>query len=73
MARMKIESGESIERLIEDLEEPVEAREFRMNIKVDNFTEYGNALLRDLEEYAQQAEGWNIAPDNHEGIWSFFR
>lgn len=68
MARMKIESGESIESLIKDLEEPVEAKEFRMDLKVDNFAEYGNALLKDLEKYAEKAEGWNIAPDNYEGI-----
>jgi len=68
MARMKIESGENIEDLIKDLEEPVEAREFRMNLTTDNFVEYGNTLLKDLELYAQNAEGWNIAPDNYEGI-----
>jgi len=72
MARMKIENGESIENLIKDLEEPVEAREFRMDLKVDDFVEYGNALLRDLKAYAQKTDGWNIAPDNYEGIRVYF-
>ena len=68
MARMKIYENKGIETLIENLAEPAEAKEFRMNLLVEDFSEYGHSILKDLEAYAQQSEDWEIAPDNYEGI-----
>ena len=60
--------GKTLNSLIEKLEEPVESAEIRIPITVQNFREYGNGIIEDLLDYAQKHDGWNIAPDNHEGI-----
>lgn len=68
MAKMKLYEDREIGSLIENLAEPAEAEEFRMNLLVDNFSDYGQNILRELEIYAERSEGWQIAPDNHEGL-----
>jgi len=68
MARLKLEENKAIESLIEDLAEPAEGKEFRLNILVENFKEYGNTVISDLQQYASKEPGWKVAPDNHEGI-----
>ncbi len=60
--------GYTLESLIATLKEPEESVEFRMNILVDDFKTYGQKVIADLTEYAGGKEGWQIAPDNHEGI-----
>lgn len=67
MAKLKLQGNNSIDSLIDKLAEPSEGREFRMNIMLENFKDYGMKILSDLEEYIKEA-GWNIAPDNYEGI-----
>ncbi len=66
MAQLKRE-GRSLLSLIDDLEEPVESTEIRMNLCADNFAGYGAQVIDDLFAYAEAAE-WEIAPDNHEGV-----
>lgn len=68
MARMKQKGEGSIDQLIADLAEPAEGKEFRMNILVENFKEYGNQIINALTQYATEQPGWMVAPDNHEGI-----
>lgn len=60
--------GKTLESLIEKLAEPIESIEQRIKINVSDFREYGNKVIADLFKYAQTQQGWNIAPDNHEGI-----
>ncbi len=67
LARGKAE-GYTLESLIASLEEPAESVEFRMNILVEDFKSYGQQVIDDLTTYAAAQPGWNIAPDNHEGI-----
>ncbi|MEG2521081.1 MAG: phosphomannomutase/phosphoglucomutase [Christensenellaceae bacterium] len=67
VARLK-KQGHTISDLIADLAEPKESVEFRLNIKQDDFKAYGNAMIADLEEYANTQPNFLIAPDNHEGI-----
>ncbi|MEG2203449.1 MAG: phosphomannomutase/phosphoglucomutase, partial [Christensenellaceae bacterium] len=67
VARLK-KQGHTISDLIADLAEPKESVEFRLNIKQDDFKAYGNAMIADLEEYANNQPNFLIAPDNHEGI-----
>jgi uncharacterized protein YicC (UPF0701 family) len=64
----RVQEGKALENLIDDLAEPVERMEFRMNISEENFREYGSTILSDLEGYAKRQDGWNMAPDNYEGI-----
>lgn len=65
---MKIYENKDIGSLIENLAEPAEAKEFRMNILVEDYSQYGQAILQDLEDHAKRSAGWQIAPDNYEGI-----
>jgi len=68
MARMKIYENKDISSLIENLAEPAEAKEFRMNLLVEDYSKYGQAILRDLEDHGKKSAGWQLAPDNYEGI-----
>ena len=60
--------GYTLESIIADLKEPKESVEFRMNILLDDFKEYGLKVINDLTLYASEQEGWDIAPSNYEGI-----
>lgn len=67
LARGKKE-GYTLDSLIADLAEPVESKEFRLNIIPEEFKPYGQEVLDKLQAYAVEKEGWSIAPDNYEGI-----
>lgn len=67
LARGKKE-GYTLESLIADLAEPVESKEFRLNIIPEDFKRYGQEVLEKLQTYAAEKAGWSIAPDNYEGI-----
>ena len=60
--------GYKLESLIETLEEPVESEEFRMTILLEDFKDYGKAVLSDLEEFAKAKEGFEVVPNNYEGV-----
>ena len=67
LARAKKE-GYTLESLIADLEEPEESVEFRMNILVDDFKTYGQAVIDELTAYAVKQAGWSLADSNYEGV-----
>jgi len=67
LANLKKE-GRELRELVADLKEPMEAKEFRMNIVGDDFHAYGETVLEKLTAEAEAHEGWVIAPDNREGI-----
>ncbi len=67
LARGKKE-GYTLEALIETLEEPAESAEFRMNILLEDFKQYGAEVIEALKAYAMGREGWSVAPDNYEGV-----
>jgi len=67
LARSKKE-GYTLESLISSLEEPVESKEFRMNILVDYFQVYGQRVIDDLAAYAEKQDGWSLTPSNYEGV-----
>lgn len=67
MAAMRKE-GKHIDQLIENLEEPAESKEYRMNLLLDDFKDYGMNVIKELEQYAATVEGWSIEPKNYEGI-----
>jgi phosphomannomutase len=60
--------GETLESLLEPLAEPAEAVELRLPIQEENFKECGERVVAGLEAYAQKQPGWQIAPDNREGM-----
>ena len=61
-------NGYKLESLIDTLEEPKESVEFRMNIRVEDFKAYGQAVIDDLTAYAASRPGWSPAPSNYEGV-----
>ena len=67
LARGKKE-GYTLESLIASLEEPAESVEFRMNIALEDFKEYGQKVIDDLTAYAANQSGWSLAPSNYEGV-----
>ena len=67
MAQLKKE-GKTIDELIAKLEEPAEAKEFRMNISCEDFKTYGTDVIEKLGEYAKTQKGWTVEPKNYEGI-----
>lgn len=67
MAKLNLE-GKKLESLIEDLKVPVESYEYRLNIKSENFKDYGAIIIYGVEKYVETIEGWSIVPNNYEGI-----
>ncbi len=65
-ARLR-KQGRTLADMLEGMGEPAEAAELRFKITGENFGDYGRAVVADLLDYAAQ-EGWQIAPDNHEGV-----
>lgn len=66
MAQLRKE-GKTLLSLIDDLAEPAESVEVRMNLLDEDFAFCGKQILADLTAHAE-AEGWALAPDNHEGV-----
>jgi len=62
------EKNQTIDTLISKLQEPKESKEFRLNIFSNNFKEYGEEVISELNEYAMVKKGWIVASDNYEGI-----
>jgi len=67
LARGKKE-GYTLASLIDTLAEPKESVEFRMNILLDDFKEYGQKVLDELHDYASKKQGWTLAENNFEGV-----
>ena len=67
MAQMSAR-GKKLESLINTLEEPAEAAEYRFKIKAENFKDYGNAVIDKFFRYAAEQPEFSVAPDNYEGL-----
>ncbi len=67
LARGKKE-GYCLESLLDGLEEPAESVEFRMNILLEDFKDYGQQIIDALTAYALTQPGWSLAPSNYEGV-----
>lgn len=65
--RLKRE-GKTLSSLLEGLQEPVESVELRLNIQAEDFRSAGIKVIDAVMDYASEAEGWTIAPDNREGV-----
>lgn len=59
--------GKSLDDLIASLQEPVESKELRFQIKVPDFKSFGTQLLSSVESYAA-SQGWQVADDSREGV-----
>lgn len=59
--------GKDIGYLIQDLKEQYEAREYRMNIMLEDFRPYGENVLKVFEERARE-KGYEVASNSYEGV-----
>ena len=39
-----------------------------MNILLDDFKTYGQKVIDELTAYAKQKDGWDLVPNNYEGV-----
>lgn len=60
--------GKTLESLIEDLVEPLEAQEMRIKILASNFKEYGNKVISEIEQLMDSSEIFEKAQDSYEGV-----
>ncbi|MBQ2306976.1 MAG: phosphomannomutase/phosphoglucomutase, partial [Clostridia bacterium] len=60
--------GRHIDELIDKLEEPAEAVEFRLNIADNDFKTYGQGVIDALGEYVKTQAGWAPEEVNYEGL-----
>ncbi len=72
MAKLELEKNQTIHQLISTLEEPIEEKEFRMNILVEDFKSYGEKIIADLADFVQKDPQMIMAPNNYEGIRALF-
>lgn len=61
------QQGNRLDALISGLKKPFECREYRMNIRGEDFAPYGRQVLEAFEKRAKQA-GYAVAPDSCEGV-----
>ncbi len=65
---IELAKGTDIEKLLAPLKMPAREAEYRFNIKVAEFKNYGENVISALEEFAKGREDFIIADDNREGI-----
>lgn len=64
--------GKKLDSLISELKDPKEATELRFKINTEDFKSYGNKVIDELSEYANNNPVWRVADDNREGLRIFF-
>ena len=62
------QQGKRLGSMIEDLKEPAESAEIRLNITEKEFRAVGEKTIALVTEHATTDPDWHIAPDNREGI-----
>ncbi len=65
LADLRLENKD-LSDLIKELPRPLESQEIRVNIKTEDFVNYGQKLIEELENNLY--EGWVKVPENYEGI-----
>ena len=60
--------GESLGSLIASLREPAESTELRLSITAPDFRAAGEEAIRRVLAFADENDGWRVAPDNREGV-----
>lgn len=60
--------GKTLNSIIENMRQPIEAAELRMDIKNADFKVYGQSVIDAIEAYAAAHEDWILADDSREGV-----
>lgn len=67
LAKLRRE-GKTLNSLLADLEQPIEAKELRYIIGLEDFRDYGEKVIADLETYVKGFDFITPADDNREGF-----
>ena len=60
--------GLTLSSLIDELSEPIESVEIRMNIKDEDFRAAGQSIIETVLNQTLEDPEWHLAPDNREGV-----
>nr|MCR4748156.1 phosphomannomutase/phosphoglucomutase [Clostridiales bacterium] len=60
--------GRTLESLIENLKQPVEAEEYRVKILDPDFKAYGQKVLEEFEAWLRSNDEYEVANDSFEGV-----
>jgi len=60
--------GKPVSSFLEGLREPLEAKEIRFKITVDDFKTYGEKVLEGFKIFVQKQPGWTEVKPNYEGV-----
>ncbi len=67
LAKLKKE-GKGLKDLIGTLKNPLEEKELRLKINLDDFKNYGLSVIEDFKSLCEKTEFISFAPSNYEGI-----
>jgi phosphomannomutase len=68
VSTLRKNEGKHLSYLLSGLQEPAEDQEFRFNIKLSEFSDYGKKVLDALPAFIDSMNGWSQVVDNYEGI-----
>lgn len=68
IAQLKANGAGTVDELIAELPEPVEATEFRPQILESDFAAYADQVLEKFEAFVNDQDGWSLTPESHEGV-----
>ena len=60
--------GHSLAWLVEELAEPMEHIQLRMQITAEDYRAAGQAVIENVLSYTLENPAWKLAKDNHEGV-----
>mgnify|MGYP000843680046 CR=1 FL=1 len=60
--------GKELQNLIADLQQPVESKEIRFKISIDDFKTYGEQVLEHIKTAVEKESDWQLVSPNHEGV-----
>ena len=66
-AQLKKE-GKTLASVLENLKEPADELEVRIPIKQEDFSAYGDMVLKELEEYVKSEKELSLETPNYEGV-----
>lgn len=60
--------GKGLEDVLANLKTPLEEKEVRYKINLEDFKEYGLSVIKDFEALCRNTDGISVSPINYEGV-----
>lgn len=60
--------GKGLEDVLENLKTPLEEKEVRYKINIENFKDYGLSVIKAFEALCRNTDGISVSPINYEGV-----